>query len=332
MDTLVAAPTLAAMLIALGYLAFAAFLAHRFTTPRRIATLDDPSLHGIACEPVGFSARGDDIAIAGWYLPSPGADRAVILVHGCNGAKGLELKSPTFTLARDLVARGIAVLMVDLRGHGDSAPARMTYGIRERNDVLGGVDWLLGRGFPAGAIGVLGASMGGASVLGAAVEEVRIGAVITDSTFADFRAVIQEQFPRTTHLPAAVLPAVLGFARLFTGERLGSFRPSELAARLADRPVLFIHAEDDPLIPAGHAVELAAVAGKDAWITPGATHIGSLSECPADYLERVGTFFDRHLVATPVRAVARAAEAARTVAVRVEPESDLPAWTLPAHA
>jgi dipeptidyl aminopeptidase/acylaminoacyl peptidase len=50
--------------------------------------------------------------------------------------------------------------MIDLRGHGGSSTARLTYGARESQDVLGAVDWLRARGH--GRIGVLGASMGAA--------------------------------------------------------------------------------------------------------------------------------------------------------------------------
>jgi alpha/beta superfamily hydrolase len=55
-----------------------------------------------------------------------------------------------------------------LRGHGQSADAPFTFGIYERRDVEGAIDWLKSQGFESGKIGVLGVSMGAASVIGAA--------------------------------------------------------------------------------------------------------------------------------------------------------------------
>ena len=37
---------------------------------------------------------------------------------------------------------GFGVLMIDLRGHGQISDARFNFGLMERNDVLGAVDWL----------------------------------------------------------------------------------------------------------------------------------------------------------------------------------------------
>ena len=61
--------------------------------------------------------------------------------------------------------------MIDLRGHGQSSPARMSFGLKEHRDILGAVDWLKGRGYRPGHIGVLGQSMGGASTLYAVAAE-----------------------------------------------------------------------------------------------------------------------------------------------------------------
>ncbi len=57
--------------------------------------------------------------------------------------------------------------------------------------MIGAVDYLLDRGYAPGAIGVLGASMGGVAALHAAVGDEAIGAVISDSAFADFGEMIE---------------------------------------------------------------------------------------------------------------------------------------------
>ena len=187
----------------------------------------------------------------------------MVFVHGCNGAKGLELRSSSFDFPARLIARGISVLMLDLRGHGESGGRRMTFGIRERYDLLGAVDWLLARGYRPGTIGLLGASMGGASVLGAACLSSAVGAVVVDSAFADLLDVVRRNFGRETGLPPGLMRPMLMLARLFCRENLASFRPVELARKLAGRPVMVVHAEGDAMIPAAHALALGSLLEKE---------------------------------------------------------------------
>ena len=68
-----------------------------------------------------------------------GADRAAVLVHG----RGRNRINSTFhpdRIARMLLAHGYAVLLFDLRGHGESGGTRYTLGIEEPRDVLAAID------------------------------------------------------------------------------------------------------------------------------------------------------------------------------------------------
>jgi len=96
--------------------------------------------------------------------------RAIILVHGRDNSRTNGFCDQFVSFANQLHKAGFSVLMIDLRGHGQSADSRYTFGIKERQDILGGVDWLEGRGYQPGKIGVLGYSLGAGSVIGAALE------------------------------------------------------------------------------------------------------------------------------------------------------------------
>jgi fermentation-respiration switch protein FrsA (DUF1100 family) len=115
---------------------------------------------------VRFPAR-DDPAItiaASWYPAEVGLSPDLILVHGLGGCRHG---------ARDLLAagmlhrHGMAVLMVDLRDHGDSSheDGRFAGGTDEYRDVLGAWDWLIGEGVPQPRIGLLGFSLGAATAM-----------------------------------------------------------------------------------------------------------------------------------------------------------------------
>lgn len=289
-------------LLALMYVVAAVVVAHLFTTPRRVQSAEH---HGAEYERVQFCARGESLQLIASYRRTPGATGAVILAHGRDSCRGEELRCTTRLLVLELASLGLSVIMVDLRGHGESERARLTFGRRERCDILGAVDFLLDRGYQPGCIGVLGASMGGVSAIAAAVEEQAIGALITDSAFASLREVLAAQFTRLTRLPSFVLSGALLAARVLTGEDLLRHAPAHNMRRLRGRPTLVIHAEQDPFVPVQHARDLALAGECDAWITSGSRHLASFGATGPEYLALVGFFFARHLTVEAPLDVAR---------------------------
>jgi uncharacterized protein len=274
---------------AMGYLLVCLAIAWRFTTARRCAP---KAFDGGQAEQVSFAARDGLARIDGWYLEASAMaqDRpAVVFVHGKDACRGDELKSPTFALARCFAEAGVAVLMIDLRGHGTSSASRMTYGKHERFDVLGAVDWLRLRGHAR--IGVLGASMGASTALLAAAVEPGILAVVADSPFADFGRMIERQYRHLSRLPGFFLPGALMIGRLLTGVDLRGVRPLDAAAQLTGRAVLVIHSSGDRFVPAEDSRCLAHAMGAECWTTPTRGHIGSYRALQSDYTQRVLQFF-----------------------------------------
>jgi pimeloyl-ACP methyl ester carboxylesterase len=289
-NLIIAAIILTALLI-VGYLVAVVVVAHRFTTPRRVCPSSPPTHVADAFRAITFPARGDVLPLTAWYCPVPSSSSAVVMVHGRDGCRSDVVRGETFAVAERLVASGCSVVLLDLRGHGGSSRARLTFGHAERRDVLGAVDFLLARGYAAGRIGVFGASMGGVSGIAAAVDEPAIGALVTDSAFADLEVVLRAQFRRLTHLPCACLRGALLAARGLTGFRLTDRPPHTLVRQLRGRPMLVIHAAGDPFVPVEHARLLAASAAARLWITPGTRHLASAAAVGARYADVVAEFF-----------------------------------------
>lgn len=289
--------TIGVALAASGYQLAATLIAHRFTTARRVRpSSPPPAAEGetdFHC--VRFPARDGKVTLSAWYCASRNARSAVVLVHGRNSCRGDELRGSTFVLARRLVDAGLSVLMVDLRGHGDSDHARLSFGHHERHDVLGAVDFLLSRGYVAGRIGVLGASMGGSSAISAAAAELAIGALVTDSAFADFGEVLRAQFRRLTKLPDVFLYAATRVGRRMIGIDLRHHSVVAAMTLLRNRPTLVIHADFDPFVPVSHAHALADAGASSLWITASNRHLGSFGATGEEYLHRVTAFFADHL-------------------------------------
>ncbi|HLA76446.1 MAG TPA: alpha/beta fold hydrolase, partial [Vicinamibacteria bacterium] len=133
----------------------------------------------------GFSEvqlRSQGIGLRAWVAPGDPRRPAVVLVHGV----GDSLESYR-DQAEVLRARGHAVLLLDLRGHGGSKTARMTLGGHEREDVRAALAYLRQAGLaPAGFV-LMGWSMGAVAVLRAAVVEPEVRAVVAEAPFDTYR-------------------------------------------------------------------------------------------------------------------------------------------------
>jgi len=233
----------------------------------------------------------DHLQIAGWFIPNRGAERVMILVHGRDASKQNAISGKFPRLAAELHGAGLAVLMIDLRGHGESEGKRYTFGVHERRDVLGAVDFLLEQGFMPGKIGVLGISLGGAAVIGAAVEEEAIGVVVVDSIFADIKMLVQPKWKVESGLPLFFLPGVFLMWQLLFGFDLRKVKPVEELAQIPPRPMLVLHSQVDEKVDVAHAhVIKKAVPEVELVIFEDCNHAELYRDSPEDYLAVVIPF------------------------------------------
>jgi pimeloyl-ACP methyl ester carboxylesterase len=285
---------LAAVLL-IAYLGISALAANILTTPRRVLGGRTPAALNLAFDDVSFPARGGDVRIAGWFIPQQ-SSRAIVLVHGKDSSRADEFQGHFVDLAAALHARGFAVLMIDMRGHGRSGDAHFSFGLDERRDVEGAVDWLKTQGFRPGSIGVLGVSMGAASSIGAVADDPDIGALVEDSSYAAIYPIIQEQWRGASGLPEFFLPSTLLIGQLLFGHDIIAANPVDEVGRIAPRPLLIVHGTADRLIPIAHAEQLKAAApAAELWVVAGAGHAGSYRADPQAYVAKVVGFFEKSL-------------------------------------
>lgn len=274
------------LFLLLVYVAICAYAALTMTKVGDHPQYDqDPGTFGLEFDSVRFQSRVDRLQIAGWYVPNPGAVRAMILVHGRNASKQNAVSGQLPLLAAELHAAGFAVLMIDLRGHGESEGKRYTFGVHERRDVLGAVDFLIDKGFGAGQIGVLGISLGGAAVIGAAGEEPNIGALVIESTFADINALIAPNWKTESGLPMFFLPGVFYLWKRLVGFDLRKVKSVDELVQIPPRPILILHSRTDEIIDVGHAYQLKeAVPEADLVLFEDCDHAELFRDSPEAYL------------------------------------------------
>jgi uncharacterized protein len=300
------------VLLVAAYLGIGAVAASQLTQPKRVFDPAlNPGVYQLKYEDFKYPARNDGTQIAAWYIPSDENQRAIILVHGRDNSRSNGFVDHFVSFADKLHQAGFSVLMIDLRGHGESADSRFSFGIKERNDILGGVDWLKAKGYEPGKIGVLGYSLGAASVIGAASEEEDIGAIWTDSSYADIKSVIERNWVTESGLPQAFLYSAEGMIRLLYGYNITASRPVDEIGKIAPRPIFVAHCRQDNMIPISHMDQLSSAAqNAQTWVIENCDqhtleeeivpekfngHALGYNLQPEEYAQKVIQFFDDSL-------------------------------------
>ena len=246
--------------------------------------------------PEGIGARSVSLtsaaghALAGWFAPGLPCHGAVLLLHGIRADRRM-LAHRMAVLAR----AGIATLAIDLRAHGESGGAAVTFGHLEAHDVAGALAWLRGAA-PGEKLGGLGISLGGAALLLASAS-VSVDAMVLESVFPDLRSAVSNRVRCVVGSAGRVVsPALLAVGEALTGARADDLRPIE-ALRTYAGPVLILSGgADRHTTPEESRAMLAAAAGpKDLWILEGAGHVDMALAAGPVYDDRMLAFFGRHL-------------------------------------
>ena len=280
---------LALVVLALGYLGVGLVVATRLSASVRQPTEQTPADEGLDFQEVGLDST-DELGLKGWWVPYDDSSRAVILVHGLEGNKSGEQVLKTASVYS---GAGYGVLMFDLRGHGESEGKRTTVGYQEVRDVRGALSWLEEeQGFGLGEVVLHGWSMGGATVVRAAVG-TGVAAVVEEAGYADLPLILRKQIPEASGLPRLFNPGIFLMTKLFLGFDSWAVQPSEDAARLREEgvPLFVIHSTDDEVVPFEHA-ELFERAYPEAalWKVEGLGHVEAYTH--REYPERLLSFLE----------------------------------------
>jgi alpha-beta hydrolase superfamily lysophospholipase len=264
--------------------------------PQRVAQTDQMLARTGASKTECTVHTSDGIELRGWKIipPSPSRD-CVLLFHGVSDNRSGNLGHAEF-----LVRHGYSMVMMDSRAHGESGGPMATYGWKERYDTVAISNALYGS-VNVRHLYALGVSMGAAIALQSAAVEPRIAAVTAEDPFANLREVsydyaglyVSPVLGKTLFRPATT------FA-LDAMKRVGGFDPDQVspekAAAQRPFPVLLICGTRDHRIPCRHAQAIyeAATGPKEMWIVQSAGHASALGQAPAEYENRVVSFFEKY--------------------------------------
>jgi dipeptidyl aminopeptidase/acylaminoacyl peptidase len=214
----------------------------------------------------------------------------LLLVHVKNGDRSFPLG-----LSKPLWDRGYNLLIFDLRGHGQSDGGHYSYGQYEQFDIVGAVDFVKGKGFQPGGIGIIGWSMGAASSIMAMGQTTDIRAGVSDSSYGDLTRVAGQRLGMLLFF----YPGMVAADRLLYNIDIDQVKPEAALKKLGNRHLFLIHGDADVTVPVSEVFHLKEAGGSniaDTWILPGVGHAGAYNANEAEYLRRVTNFIDKELI------------------------------------
>lgn len=197
--------------------------------------------------------------------------------------------------ARFLQRAGYAVMLIDLPAHGESSGDRITFGLREAEGVKAALGFLR-RELPGERIGVIGVSLGAASLVLSKVVPAP-SAVVLESMYPTIAEAVSDRLVmRLGAVGAEVAPLLLWQLPLRLGITADQLRPiAEIPA--LDAPVLIVSGTLDGHTTLAEARRLfeAAREPKEFWPVDGAAHVDLHEYAELPYEARILRFLDRYL-------------------------------------
>jgi dienelactone hydrolase len=230
-------------------------------------------------------ATEDGLDLAAWYVPSENG--AAVIVFPGRGSRVPQ--------ARMLVEEGYGVLMLDMRGQGESEGVPNPFGWDSPADLDAAVAYLQDRpDVEDGRIGGIGFSVGGELLIHAAAENEDLAAVVSEGAGErSWRESVLQGPGGWSQLPTVL--ALNGIITVITGD---APPPSlkDLVAEISPRPLLLIYAANgqggENLNPEYHE---AAGEPKELWEITTGGHTGGFEAEPEEYERRVLGFFEEAL-------------------------------------
>ena len=145
---------------------------------------------------------------------------------------------------------GQNVLLIDERAHGKSQGRTITFGIKERQDLLCWLEYALNRFGSDVKILLYGVSMGGATVIMSSGMDLpkNVKGIVADCPYSAPLDVILEVGRNTGYPVKLIKPFVILGAKIYGGFDVRETSGEE-AVKQAKVPILIIHGEDDTFVP-----------------------------------------------------------------------------------
>lgn len=188
----------------------------------------------------------DGLRLHGRLLPLDDPKGTILLFHGYHSFAEADFGCAV-PLLREM---GYQLLLADERAHQGSEGRYITYGVRERRDVLSWAEEMAGRLGPSHPLYLQGMSMGASAVLMASDQELpgSVRGIVADCGFTAPAEIVRLVMRSMKSPPFPMLYLTELWCRILGGFSLWGYS-TERALSRCRLPVLFFHGKDDSLIP-----------------------------------------------------------------------------------
>lgn len=229
--------------------------------------------------------------IKGIFIPNSNSNKCIILCHGITVNINYSVK-----YIKPFYNRGFSIFMYDHRNHGLSGGDYTSMGYFEKFDLKTCANYIFNKLGDDISLGVLGESMGAATVLQYCSIDKRIDFCIEDCGYSDvfdlFRHRLKEDY-KINFIPLLYIADIL--MKFKYSWNFKSASPITFIKDI-DIPILFIHGDKDDYVPTYMVYDLfnSKTTGiRDIYIAKDAKHADALISNPNKYDAVIGSFLDK---------------------------------------
>ncbi len=245
----------------------------------------------LECQQVSITTF-DALTLRGRYFEFKKGAPIELMLHGYRGTSKRDLSGGVIR-CRELSHN---ILLFDHRGAGISDGNVITFGINESRDTRAWIDFIINNIDSNARIILTGVSMGAATVMTVAGEELpeNVVGVLADCGYTSAKEMIKKVI-REMKLPAGLLyPFVKLGARIYGKFRLEESSPIEAMERIS-LPIIFFHGDSDGFVPSDMSLrnyEACRSEKKRLVYIEGAGHGLAFPTDPEKYKREMREFFE----------------------------------------
>jgi dipeptidyl aminopeptidase/acylaminoacyl peptidase len=281
--------------------AFSSYIVIKFSHPKSTNLHPNIEEYGVKnYEKISFNSSKDNVNLTGCLIRNGNSKKTVIICHGYGDSKFIvggrtpsSVKVDNIQLSKLFLNQGYNTLLFDFRGHGEYAGRDgVTIGFKEQQDLLGAVNFVKSKGI-GDKIGVIGFSMGAATVLSVLDKTNKIDFAIADSPFSDLKSYLYANMKIWTGLPNfPFVPMIILNFKLIYGIDYITVSPLNSVIK-SNIPILLIHGKKDTTIPYTESVKMEKLLKNNKSklvLFKDSVHVGSYFMYQTQYEETIKKF------------------------------------------
>ena len=175
---------------------------------------------------------------------NPLSNRVAILCHGYRGTAYRDFCGG----AREVLDKGMNMLLIDQRAHGSSEGHSITFGVRETKDVLKWIEYARKEFGEEKQIILIGISMGAFTVLNCADKVPENTLIIADCPYASPKEILINSI-KSIKLPVWLFYPLTNFASILFGHTNLNKVSAYDSIKNTKCKVLIIHGDNDSVVP-----------------------------------------------------------------------------------